>query len=161
MNQTLKILIVGPSQAGKTAIANYISGKSDKVSQNYRPTSGCRILELEREVGVRSSSIELWDVSGNTSYAKCWPGITRNATGIILVFNTDQKKDADELKGWLKNFHESIQIPTAQCITFAHHPNGTLKVTEARKTPSFPSKSPSQLSQYASCFIQSVKEIDL
>ena len=38
----LKLLIVGPSKAGKTTLANILGDLSDGPSTLYRPTIGCR-----------------------------------------------------------------------------------------------------------------------
>lgn len=42
--EKLKILLVGPSQSGKSTVANYLSGRSDVISPTYTPTVGLRIL---------------------------------------------------------------------------------------------------------------------
>ncbi len=71
---SIKILIIGPLQSGKTAVANLLAERSqtDVVSNNYRPTVGVRILEFEKEAprnpkrpGQERVMIELWDVSGD------------------------------------------------------------------------------------------------
>jgi intraflagellar transport protein 22 len=71
---SIKILIIGPIQSGKSTIANYISEKSD-IPLPYRPTVGVRILEFEKQTpknpkrpGQDKVMIELWDVSGDTKY---------------------------------------------------------------------------------------------
>jgi len=33
--------------------------------------------------------VELWDVSGDIKYERCWPAIQENVTGIILVYNSE------------------------------------------------------------------------
>ena len=45
----IKILVVGPPQAGKTAVANFVAERSDVINPNYHPTVACRILEFEKE----------------------------------------------------------------------------------------------------------------
>ena len=71
---TVKILIIGPMQSGKSTVANFISERSDGPS-NYRPTVGVRILEFEKQApknpkrpGQDKVLIELWDVSGDSKY---------------------------------------------------------------------------------------------
>ena len=43
----VKIVVAGPSQAGKTMIANFLSDATESVGGEYRPTVGVRILEFE------------------------------------------------------------------------------------------------------------------
>ena len=69
----MKIIIAGPKGAGKTTIANFLSGQAEKLPQaqeKYTPTAGCRILEFELQIsGVSgATNIELWDASGYNQY---------------------------------------------------------------------------------------------
>jgi energy-coupling factor transporter ATP-binding protein EcfA2 len=83
----MKVLLVGPSKSGKSALASYLAGISDGAipAQAPLPTVGCRILELERN----GAPVELWDVSGDQSYENCWPAIKHNADGIIFVYSSE------------------------------------------------------------------------
>ncbi len=40
----IKILIIGPSKAGKSTIANILGDLQDGPSSIYRPTIGCRYI---------------------------------------------------------------------------------------------------------------------
>ena len=56
---SLKICVVGPKGAGKSAISNFLAGQSSTVVEGrYDPTVGVRILEYE---GVVSGG-ERWRV---------------------------------------------------------------------------------------------------
>lgn len=65
-SNTLKVLVIGPEGAGKTAITNYLAGKSNVLDVLYRPTAGVRIVETEKEIRNKNYTIELWDVSGKS-----------------------------------------------------------------------------------------------
>lgn len=92
----MKILLVGPSKSGKSALASFLAGISDSAVPAHPPlpTVGCRILELERG-GV---PVELWDVSGDQSYENCWPAIKHNADGIIFVYSSEAAGQAVRLR---------------------------------------------------------------
>jgi GTPase SAR1 family protein len=48
MSLSLKICVVGPKGAGKTAISNFLAGQSATVEEGrYDATVGVRILEYE------------------------------------------------------------------------------------------------------------------
>ena len=73
----IKILILGPQKAGKSTIANILGDLQDGPSSIYRPTVGCRIVDFERDppASVKQFgkiNIELWDLSGDFKYEKCW-----------------------------------------------------------------------------------------
>jgi GTPase SAR1 family protein len=75
----LKVLLVGPSKAGKTSLSSFLAGIQDSVSPAAppMPTIGVRVLEVER-FGV---SVELWDVSGDQQYESTWPAVQEGVGG--------------------------------------------------------------------------------
>ena len=86
----LKIVVVGPTQGGKTTVANYIA--SDEAVDfeypfEYNATVGVRILECERNLGGPATPVEVWDVGGSTDYEGCWPAIMHDAHGVVLVLS--------------------------------------------------------------------------
>ena len=46
---SIKILLVGPCKAGKTALANFLSGRADSPYPEYTPTVGCRWVGVSRD----------------------------------------------------------------------------------------------------------------
>ena len=90
----VKILVLGPTKSGKSTIANILGDLQDGPSSEYRPTVGCRIVEFERDppAGVSQFgkiNMELWDVSGDFKYEKCWGPIQADVDGIIFVYNPE------------------------------------------------------------------------
>jgi len=80
----IKLLVVGPLKSGKSTVANIIGDLSEGLPDHYRPTVGCRIVELERDPPPAIASfgkinLELWDVSGDFKYEKCWGPIQQGA----------------------------------------------------------------------------------
>lgn len=74
---SVKILVIGPLQSGKSTITNLLSERTEGPS-NYRPTVGVRILEFEKQAprnpkrpGLDKVMIELWDVSGDMKFVYC------------------------------------------------------------------------------------------
>lgn len=62
-----KLVLVGPSKSGKSAIANLMGGLTDTLELGgLEPTAGCRIVEIERDVPGRGLlAAEVWDVAGD------------------------------------------------------------------------------------------------
>ena len=88
----IKILMIGPQKSGKTTITNLLGEVTENLTETYRPTVGCRIVELERDpppsvVSYGKFTLELWDVSGDFKYEKCWAPIQQDAHGLIFVYD--------------------------------------------------------------------------
>ena len=102
----LKILLIGPCRAGKTAIGNFLSERAEQPSPEYIPTAGVRILEFDAQTHSAQSwkggreSIELWDCSGDKRYEGCAQAIKKGAVGVILIYNPDDSQHLAELKYW-------------------------------------------------------------
>ena len=113
----MKVLLVGPSKSGKSALASYLAGISDGAipAQAPLPTVGCRILELERN----GAPVELWDVSGDQSYENCWPAIKHNADGIIFVYSSEAPGQAVRARYAPPRNHPSAPRPA---LSRAPHP---------------------------------------
>mmetsp|Transcript_119932 Transcript_119932/g.339971 ORF Transcript_119932/g.339971 Transcript_119932/m.339971 type:complete len:195 (+) Transcript_119932:76-660(+) len=110
-----KVLVIGPCEAGKSIISNVLAEVTETVSESYRPTVGVRVLEIDVEVRSQRVSVELWDVSGDTKYQKCWPAIKKDATGVVLVYNPEKHQE-QELEQWLQWFPRSLNMSPNQVM---------------------------------------------
>lgn len=129
-DERIKILIIGPSQSGKSNIANFLSGTRETPTSTYKETRPLRIFEVfleglsiggQRRPGRGSrATVELWDVGGNTKFQTCWPAIAKDAHGIIFVFNPAVKNQEKELELWYKSFAVPAQVQDEHCLIFAH-----------------------------------------
>ena len=122
----LKIVVVGPTQGGKTTVSNYIA--SDEAVDfaypfEYNATVGVRILECERNLGGPATPVEVWDVGGSTDYEGCWPAIMHDAHGVVLVYNPEQEGQVSESGAWYEYFVQNNDLPDEACVVFAFAPN--------------------------------------
>ena len=95
----MKILLVGPSRAGKSTLASFLAGILDSTTPAAEPapTVGVRILEFN-SVGA---PIELWDVSGDQSYENTWPAVQQGMDGIVLCYSPEAQGQAVRCRrGW-------------------------------------------------------------
>jgi len=113
-----KVLFVGPIEAGKSTLANVLAENTDSAAEIYRPTQGVRILEFEGDVQSvgQHVTIELWDVSGDTKYAKCWPAIKQDAVGCVLVYNPERQSDQEEIEKWYQWFPKTMNLTNTQVL---------------------------------------------
>lgn len=133
-----KILIVGPCQAGKSTIANFLSDATEGSGGDYHPTQGVRILEFEVnncQAGTRTvtAEVELWDVSGDHKYEACWPAIAKDTAGVVFVFSPDMANYDKELEAWFTFFIENQGMRDVQAVIFAQH-KGPVPVDPDRYT---------------------------
>ncbi|XP_063969698.1 intraflagellar transport protein 22 homolog [Lytechinus pictus] len=121
-----KILMIGPTESGKTVISNFLADATDVSGGDYHPTQGVRILEFESgslNVGNRSliAEVELWDCSGDQKFDECWPAFMKDASGVVIVYNPDQASHERELDTWYNHFITQQGLKDSQCIIFGHH----------------------------------------
>eukprot|EP00762_Andalucia_godoyi_P003715 ANDGO_08641.mRNA.1 Intraflagellar transport protein 22 len=128
----LKILVVGPRSSGKTAISNFVSGHQPTLDPEYRPTTGVRCLEFERDrLAVTDSkkktttnvrcAVELWDCSGDLRFQSCWPALSQGCDGVLLVFNPDDKGQEKDVETYFRYFVQGPDLRLeSQTALFAH-----------------------------------------
>ena len=125
----VKILIIGPKKSGKSTIANILGDLQEGPSQMYRPTAGCRIVEFERDPPASVSqygkiNVELWDVSGDFKYEKCWAPIQQDVQGIMFVHDPAGGEEAeDQLKIFIEKFPKALRIKPGFCQLIINHHN--------------------------------------
>eukprot|EP01137_Pigoraptor_chileana_P026865 Opistho-2@8760 len=121
-----KILVAGPSQAGKTVTSNFIADLNDAFVGDYKPTQGVRILEFDKELPssgrqrTLTAQVELWDVSGDPKFEACYPAIAKDVIGVVLMFDPDDRGQAAALENWHSRFVYQMGLKDNQCIIFAH-----------------------------------------
>lgn len=118
-------------EAGKSTLANVLAENTDTAAEIYRPTQGVRILEFEGDVQSvgQHVTIELWDVSGDTKYAKCWPAIKQDAVGCVLVYNPERQGDVEEVEKWFQWFPKTMNLSNTQILVIQslNKPDSTWK----------------------------------
>jgi len=121
MSTALKIAVIGPSQGGKSILANHISRidfpEQDK-DHKYDPTVGVRILKFVLEAET-TAEIELWDCSGDQEYEDCWPAILKDLHGIVAVFNGNSQDQYHSAKIWAEWFATNAGLGNGQAVMFA------------------------------------------
>ena len=135
----VKILVLGPTRAGKSTISNILGDLQDGLSSIYRPTIGCRIVDFERDAPGTVKQfgkihVELWDVSGDFKYEKCWAPIQTDAQGIMFVYDPSNPDSENDLKMFVEKFPKALKVKQSLCYCFINSHN-----SESTKTPPIPS----------------------
>ena len=112
-SNTFKVVVVGASGVGKTAIVTQL------VSGNFReenqPTIGVEFKSYNVQVDDESIRLQIWDTAGQERFRSVSKAYFRNAVGAILVFDLTSRLTYDELNLWLNDIN-SLCAPNAQII---------------------------------------------
>ncbi|XP_073421718.1 intraflagellar transport protein 22 homolog isoform X2 [Dendrobates tinctorius] len=90
-----KVLIVGPSECGKTTLANFLADATENIGGEYSPTQGVR-------------------------FESCWPALMKDSHGVIIVFNSDIPSHLKEIEIWHNNFIQQQRLLDTQSLLIAH-----------------------------------------
>ncbi|XP_034039252.1 intraflagellar transport protein 22 homolog [Thalassophryne amazonica] len=124
----VKILFVGPSESGKTVLANFLSDTTENIGGDYRPTQGVRILEFESQTegggDKHMCEVELWDCSGDFKFESCWAALMKDSSGVVIVFDPSVSSHLKEIETWHSMFIASQAMQDSQCLLIAHHKPG-------------------------------------
>ncbi|KAM5181705.1 intraflagellar transport protein 22 homolog [Mantella aurantiaca] len=124
-----KVLLVGPSECGKSVLANLLADATENIGGEYSPTQGVRILEFEcpNVNGNKGPGceVELWDCGGDHKFENCWPAIMKDSHGVIIAFNADIPSHLKEIEMWHSNFIQQQKLQENQCLLIAHHKPGS------------------------------------
>jgi small GTP-binding protein len=111
-----KVVMLGDSGVGKTALVNRIS--EGAFSESHVPTVGSQFIALPLEVGSKRMTLELWDTAGQEVYRSLVGFYTREAKGAFLVCDVTNDQTYQGLPEWIKFVNE--QAPGVQIIIFAN-----------------------------------------
>jgi small GTP-binding protein len=109
---SFKIVVVGASGVGKTAIVNQLVNKSFKAEG--QPTIGVEFKSYSLTADDENVKLQIWDTAGQERFRSVSKAYFRNALGAVLVFDLTQKASFDELNMWINDLN-TLCAPNA-CI---------------------------------------------
>ncbi|KAL0217560.1 hypothetical protein RCL1_008141 [Eukaryota sp. TZLM3-RCL] len=110
----LKIIILGDSGVGKTAILHSYVNK--KFTAQYRATIGADFLNKDIMVDDRLVTMQLWDTAGQERFQSLGVAFYRGADCCVLVFDVNDAKTFETIDSWREEF--LIQAAPANVETF-------------------------------------------
>ena len=77
-------------------------------------------------------TVELWDLSGDPAYEKCWAASLKNAQGIIFVYDPEEEDIERNMEFYINNFARSARILPKQCMAFSHQKNSDGEIKKSK-----------------------------
>jgi small GTP-binding protein len=108
-----KIVVVGASDVGKTAIVNQLVNQTFK--EEGQPTIGVEFKAFQIQAGGENVKLQIWDTAGQERFRAVSKAYFRNAVGAVLVFDLTQKPTFDDVGTWLNDL-TSLCAPNAYVI---------------------------------------------
>jgi small GTP-binding protein len=99
---SVKIVLVGPSNAGKTSIAKRFTTDQFDDFQDMTVGSAFFSKQMQSSKHNLSARVEVWDTAGQEKYRAMAPMYFRNAAGALLVYDQTTPSSFDDLERiWL------------------------------------------------------------
>ena len=104
-----KVLIIGDPGIGKTSLIHrYIY---NEFKENNESTIGLDFQEKTVQVSPKDKIILIiWDTAGSEKFHSIAQNFFTNCDGIILCFDTTDKKTFENLESWINYINEYIEI---------------------------------------------------
>lgn len=104
----LKIVVLGPSGAGKTSIINRYC--NNVFIQDTRSTIGAGFYERTVQIDETEASVMIWDTAGEERFRSVAPALLRGTNGLILVFDMGSTRSFREIDDFLTMFVNVCQV---------------------------------------------------
>jgi len=98
----LKIIILGESGVGKTAILHkYVMGK---FIEEHKATIGADFLTKDIQIKDKSITLQIWDTAGQERFQSLGNAFYRGADACVLVYDATNKGTFQKIQEWKDNF---------------------------------------------------------
>lgn len=105
----LKIVLLGDSGVGKTALMNqYVN---QKFCQQYKATIGADFMTKEIEIDDRRITLQIWDTAGQERFQSLGRSFYRGADCCVLMFDLTNTQSFTHLDYWYNEFFYTVQNP--------------------------------------------------
>mmetsp|Transcript_83 Transcript_83/g.319 ORF Transcript_83/g.319 Transcript_83/m.319 type:complete len:210 (+) Transcript_83:65-694(+) len=112
----LKVIILGDSGVGKTALMNQYVNK--RFSSSYKATIGADFLTKEVMIDDKLVTLQIWDTAGQERFQSLGVAFYRGADVCILVYDVTNPKSFDNLDSWREEFLVQASPPDMESFPF-------------------------------------------
>jgi Ras-related protein Rab-7A len=112
----LKIIILGDSGVGKTAILHkFVSGQ---FIEQHKATIGADFSTKEITVEDKLVTLQMWDTAGQERFASLGHAFYRGADACILVYDITNEQSFKSIGQWRSNFLDNASPEDAKNFPF-------------------------------------------
>jgi len=98
----LKLIILGESGVGKTAILNkYVNGK---FIEEHKATIGADFLTKELNLDDKLVTLQIWDTAGQERFQSLGNAFYRGSDACVLVYDITNDQSFKKIEEWRSNF---------------------------------------------------------
>ncbi len=105
MENSFKIVLVGPSGVGKTSLMNRFV--EDEFYLTHNVTIGADYSKTRIKIEDSSISINIWDLGGLDRFNVVRNGHYVDAHGALLIFDLSKIQTFQDIDQWLEDFRQS------------------------------------------------------
>lgn len=101
-NKKYKVVLVGETHTGKTAIIQRIV--NDRFEDNYESTMVASTLSTQVDLeGGQTVKFEIWDTAGQEKYRSINKIFYKDASIVIMVYDITKRNTYEEIKNYWHN----------------------------------------------------------
>ncbi|OLL24965.1 GTP-binding protein ypt2 [Neolecta irregularis DAH-3] len=97
----MKLLIIGDSGVGKSCLLLRFS--EDQFTPSFITTIGIDFKIRTIELEGKRIKLQIWDTAGQERFRTITTAYYRGAMGILLVYDTTDRKSFDNIRTWFQN----------------------------------------------------------
>jgi small GTP-binding protein len=112
-DRSFKIVVVGCSGVGKTAIVNQLI--HNIFSDEGQPTIGVEFHSYCVNTDGETIKFQIWDTAGQERFRSVSKAYFRNSSGAVLVFDLTNKASFEELGLWINDLN-TLCAPNASIV---------------------------------------------
>lgn len=103
-----KIILIGDSNVGKTAIINRLS--DDEFYDGIKHTIGIDFRTKDIEVDGTTVHLQIWDTAGQERFKSITKSFYRGAQGVIVVYAINHAKSFQNVRTWLADIDKNVAL---------------------------------------------------
>ncbi len=102
----LQLIVMGDSEVGKTSLLYRY--QDNKFTKNHLATVGIDYFTKNETIKDKKLRIKIWDTAGQERYKSLTYGFSRNANGIILVYDVSNRDSFEHLMFWIASINSNL-----------------------------------------------------